>query len=254
VSGADLAEALARARAEASVLDAGAWINSIARVEEGYAVQAQLAELAGNDVRGWKVTALSAEQQRGYSSNHPVAGALLAPFVYAAPAQLSLQRFVTPLLECEVSFLLGRDLPARAQPYKQDEIEAAIEAAVPAMEVADSRWPADAPDLLKLADSMGNGAFIAGRALQNWRSLNLSAIDVALSLDGSVIERGSSGRILGNPLRAVIVLANAQPLPAGGLKRGQFITTGTCTTPSPLRPGTYIGDFGPLGALQLDVA
>jgi 2-keto-4-pentenoate hydratase len=254
VSGAHLAGALARARAEASVLDAGAWIYSVASVEEGYAVQAQLAELAGNDVRGWKVTALSAEQQRGYSSNRPVAGALLAPFVHPAPAQLSLQRFVIPLLECEVSFLLGRDLPARAQPYTQAEIEAAIEAAVPAMEVADNRWPADAPDLLKLADSMGNGAFIAGPALQSWRALDLSALDVTLSLDGNVIERGSSGRILGNPLGAVIALANAQPLPAGGLKGGQFITTGTCTTPIPLRTGAYVGDFGPLGALQLDVA
>jgi 2-keto-4-pentenoate hydratase len=254
VSRAGLADALTRARAEARIIDASAWMHSVASVEDGYAIQAQLAKHAGNDVRGWKVTALSPEQQRGYSSNRPVAGALLAPFVYAAPAMLSLQWFITPLLECEVSFLLGQDLSARVEPYKQDEVEAAIEAVVPAMEIADSRWPANAPDLLKLADSMGNGAFITGRPVRDWRALDLSAIGVTLVHEGQTVERGTSGRILGNPLRAVIALANAQPLPAGGLKHGQFVTTGTCTTPIPPRPGQYVGDFGPLGALRIDVA
>jgi 2-keto-4-pentenoate hydratase len=47
-------------------------------------------------------------------------------------------------------------------------------------------------------------------------------------------------------------LANAQPLPAGGLKRGQIVTTGTCTTPIPPKLGTYVGEFGALGTLRLD--
>ena len=223
-------------------------------VADGYAVQTLLAQRPGHDVRGWKVTALAAEQQRLFSSDRPVAGALLAPFFHAAPATLSLKSYVTPLLECEVAFLLGADLPARAQPYTRAEIEAAVEAVVPAMEIADCRWPATAPDLLKLADSMGNGAFIAGAPLRDWRKLDLTGLAVTLSLDGSVIDKGSSARILGNPLLAVIALANAQPLPAGGLKRGQIVTTGTCTTPLALRTGRYTGDFGPLGSLQIDVA
>ena len=53
---------------------------------------------------------------------------------------------------------------------------------------------------------------------------------------------------------AVVTLANAQPLPAGGLKRGQIVTTGTCTTPLALEQGVYVADFGPLGSLSLTVA
>jgi 2-keto-4-pentenoate hydratase len=160
----------------------------------------------------------------------------------------------SPLLECEVAFLLGVDLPPRQQSYTRSEIEAAVEAVVPAMEIADSRWPANAPGLLKLADSMGNGAFIAGAPLRDWRKLDLDELAITLKHDGSVTERGSSARILGNPLRAVIALANAQPLPAGGLKRGQIITTGTCPTPIPPKPGVYVGEFGALGTLRLDIA
>jgi 2-keto-4-pentenoate hydratase len=250
---ADLARQLASARAQASVLDAGFWLDSVTNVECGYRVQAQLAQLAGNDVRGWKVTALSPEQQRGYSATQPVAGALLGPYVHASPVTLSLARFVTPLLECEVAFVLGQDLPARTEPYGSEEIRAAIEAVVPAMEIADCRLPAEAPDLLKLADSMGNGAFIVGQPLTHWKMLDLSGLAVTLSHDGIEVEYGTSARILGNPLFAVIALANAQPLPTGGLKRGQFVTTGTCTTPIPPRPGHYVGHFGALGALALDI-
>ncbi len=249
----DLTEQLAQARVDGRTLDVSAWRDAVGNVEDGYAVQTQLAERAGGEVRGWKVTALSAEQQRLYDATRPVGGALLAPFVHAAPATLSLKRYITPLLECEVSFLLGADLPPRAALYTRDEIEAAIEAVVPVMEIADCRWPDDAPGLLKLADSMGNGAFITGTPVKDWRKIDLTGTDVTLSHDGTVTERGSSARILGNPLLAVIALANAQPLPAGGLKRGQIVTTGTCTTPIPMRAGRYVGDYGVLGTVQLDM-
>jgi 2-keto-4-pentenoate hydratase len=250
----DLAQQLAHARLDARVLDASPWLGAIASVDDAYKTQSQLASLAGDDVRGWKVTALTTEQQRGYNTNRPVAGVLLAPFVHNAPATVKLPSFVSPLLECEIAFLLGHDLAAREQPYGREEIEAAVEAIVPAMEIADCRWPADAPALLKLADDMGNGDFITGHHEQTWRSVDLAAIDVVLTHAGAEVARGNCARILGDPLMAVVALANAQPLPAGGLKRGHIVTTGTCTTPLPLRRGQYFADFGPLGILHLTIA
>jgi len=250
---ADLSDELARARAEARLLDAGPWRTKISNVAEAYRIQSQLAAGVGNVVRGWKVTALAAEQQRDYLTDRPVAGALLSPFVHAAPAVLSAAQFIVPLLECEVAFVLGADLPPRDKAYTRNEIEAAVEAVVPAMEIADSRWPANAPGLLKLADSMGNGAFIAGTPLRDWRKLDLDNLAVTLTHDGSVIVRGNSARFLGNPLLAVIALANAQPLPSGGLKRGQIVTTGSCTTPLAPKPGIHVGEFGALGTLRLDI-
>jgi 2-keto-4-pentenoate hydratase len=248
-----LAAQLADARARAAVLDAAPWRAAIADVADAYRVQSELARLAGGEVRAWKVTALTSAQQQGYRSDRPVAGALLAPFCHASPATVTLAEFVVPLLECEISFLLGRDLPARAAPYARAEIEAAVEAIVPALEIADCRWAAGAPDLLKLADDMGNGAFIAASSVPDWPAVDLAGIEIALAHEGTVIERGSAAKILGDPLAAVQALANAQPLPAGGLKRGQIVTTGTCTTPVPLRPGRYDAGFGPLGKVTLTV-
>ncbi|HEU5018617.1 MAG TPA: hydratase, partial [Pseudolabrys sp.] len=150
--------------------------------------------------------------------------------------------------------LLGTDLPARAAPYTRDEVEAAIEAVVPAMEIADSRLPPDAPEILKAADVVGNGAFITGRPVRDWRKLDLSDIGITLSHENMSVGRGSSARILGNPMLAVVALANAQPLPAGGLRKGQIVTTGTCITPIALQPGAYVGDFGVLGNVVLEIA
>ena len=80
--------------------------------------------------------------------------------------------------------------------------------------------------------------------------LDLRNIAITLALDGIIAERGNSARILGDPLLAVLALANAQPLSAE-LKTGQIVTTGSCITPLAATRGYYVGDFGPLGGAGL---
>jgi 2-keto-4-pentenoate hydratase len=247
----DMAARLAAARGAARILDVASQ-DVVANVDAAYAVQAELIRLAGGAVRGWKVTALLEKDQKKYAATRPLAGPLLAPFVHDAPASLRLSSYVTPLLECEVAFLLAKDLPAHIV-YDRAAIEAAIAAVIPVFELADSRLPADAPDLMKLADAMGNGAFVVGQPVADWRRLDLGGIDIALTRDGVDIEHGSSARIPGNPLHALIALANAQPLSAE-LKAGQIVTTGTCTTPLAVEHGRYAADFGPLGKIAMTLA
>ena len=245
-----LAAKLAQARADARTLNVHE--GAISSVAEAYRVQDALATSTGA-VHAWKVSALTAEQQRGYPTDRPVAGALFAPFVHSTPARLALKSFVALLMECEIAFLLGRDLPQRDAPYTRAEIANAVEAIVPAIEIADCRWPSAAPDLLKLADDMGNGAFITGAAVRDWRNVELKGREVVLTLDGTDAARGPCAKVLGDPLMGVVGLANAQPLPAGGLKRGQIVTTGTCITPIAMKMGTYIADFGELGRVEMTI-
>jgi 2-keto-4-pentenoate hydratase len=247
-----LAARLAQARAEARALAARDAGGEVASVADAYRVQDALAAKAGA-VRAWKVSALTPEQQRGYPTDRPVGGALFAPFCHETPARLTLARFVAPLMECEIAYLLGRDLPPRGEPYTRAEIAGAVEALVPAIEIADCRLSAGASDLLKLADDMGNGAFIAGAAVRDWRGVDLAGRDVVLTRDGKEIARGPCAKILGDPLMGVVGLANAQPLPAGGLKRGQIVTTGTCIAPVAMTAGEYVADFGSLGRVALSV-
>ena len=80
---------------------------------------------------------------------------------------------------------VGRDLPARDTPYTRAEIAEAVDALVLAYEIADLRVPADAPGLMKIADCVGNGAFIAGPAVADWRGVDLSTIEVVFSQTAS---------------------------------------------------------------------
>lgn len=239
-----LAAKLAAARAAARVMAAREAGGEVASVTDAYRVQDALAAQA-DAVRAWKVSALTPEQQRGYPTDRPVGGALFAPFCHDTPARLTLKSFVAPLME--------GDLPQRKAPYTRAEIADAVEAMVPAIEIADCRVCADAPDLLKLADDMGNGAFVAGVPLRHWRNVELKGRDVVLTLNGSEAARGPCAKVLGDPLMGVVGLANAQPLPAGGLKRGQIVTTGTCITPIAMKAGAYVADFGTLGRVELQI-
>jgi 2-keto-4-pentenoate hydratase len=248
---ADLAARFARARAETSVLPDDP-SSLIATIADAYEVQSNIIALA-KGVRGWKVSALTPAEQAKYRSDRPVAGPLLAPFVMPGPATFALSQFAAPLIECEVAFVLGADLPRREVPYERSEIEAAVEAVVAGIEIVDSRIPAGATDLLRLADSMANGAYVVGAPVSDWRDLDLASIAVALSADNGEQQSGSSARVLGNPLLAVLALANALPLAGPGLKKGHVITTGTCTPPVALRKGTYAADFGLLGQVRLSV-
>ncbi len=249
---ADLAARLAQARRDARVLPDDP-SRLIATVEDAYKVQSHLIALANGDVRGWKVTALTSPDRAKYAATRPVAGPLLAPHVSGSPSTVLLSQFVAPLLECEIAFVLGADLPPRDHPYEQEEVAAAVEATVPGMEIVDSRVAAGATELAKLADSMMNGAYIVGALLSGWRGYDLTDIAVELSADNGERQCGNSARIPGGPFRAVLALANAQPLAGAGLKKGQVITTGTCTKPVPLRNGDYVGAFGPLGQVRLSV-
>ncbi len=219
--------------------------------EHAYAVQAEIVRLAGEAVRGWKVTALNPADQGAYGGARPVAGPLLAGAVHAAPADLPLSGFLTPMLECEFAFRLGRDLPPRATPYTLEEVADAVSAIIPAFEVADGRVPPNAPGALRLADNMGNGAFVHGTDLVDWLQFDRCGAKVDLTLDGAPAATGTGARILGDPLKAVLALANAQPL-SSPLRAGQIVTTGSAITPLPIdRACLAVADFGPLGIITL---
>jgi 2-keto-4-pentenoate hydratase len=252
VTPSDLARklALARSRGSIAALDPS---DTVANVEEAYRVQAELAALEKDGVRGWKVTALTAPDQKKFSSSRPVAGALLGKYVHAGPTGLALSHLMLPLLECEVAFTLAVDLPAQATPYQLTDVEAAVEDIVAVFEIADSRVPSSSPDLLKLADCMSNGALVTGGRTSGRKKIDLTKIEILLKHNGKELERGHSSRIMGNPWLALLALANAQPLPAGGLRKGQIITTGTCTSPVELIRGEYVADFQSLGTVQLTV-
>ena len=77
----------------------------------------------------------------------------------------------------------------------------------------------------------------------------------AVTLVGGVtVMAGSGANVLGDPRVALAWMVNDLVRRGRGLARGQFVTTGTCTTPLPLTEACEVtAEFGRLGRVVLSI-
>jgi 2-keto-4-pentenoate hydratase len=74
-----------------------------------------------------------------------------------------------------------------------------------------------------------------------------------MRVDGTVAGEGTGERVLGDPLNALVWIANHQSRAGRGLRAGEIISTGTCTGLAPVKPGQRASaDFGDLGAVEVE--
>src|SRR5262245_63865296 len=95
---------------------------------EAYAIQAQIVQLSGYEVRGFKVGSTSKEAQRLLGTSDPGSGPILAPYLHMPPARVAIVPLQMPAVEGEFAFRLGRDLPPREGAYTNAEVAQAIDA------------------------------------------------------------------------------------------------------------------------------
>jgi 2-keto-4-pentenoate hydratase len=134
-------------------------------------------------------------------------------------------------LEAEIAFLMGKDLPQRDKAYSRDEVVAAIASCHPAIEVIESGLtdPLKATKLSMIADLQMHGAFVYGAAVASWQSLDFSKEHVTLFVDGVVRVERTGSNTSGDLMRLLPWLTNDGAARTGGLKAGQWVTTGSWT-------------------------
>jgi 2-keto-4-pentenoate hydratase len=197
-------------------------------LEEAARVHQEMA-LAYGEVGGWKIGAGSPDATPFFA---PMPRAWMA----ASGAILSGPTFRYRVLEAEISVLLGADLPPRAQPYTREEVVAAIASCHPAIEELESGLidPSAVNRLTMLADLQTHGAFIHGPACpfvdgKDWRSIDFTRESVTLSIDGAIRVQRTGSNTSGDLMRLLPYLANEGAARTGGLRAGQWITTGSWT-------------------------
>lgn len=191
-------------------------------LDEAYFVQDRLA-LAYGEIGGWKVGAPTADATPSFAP---------MPLAWIAANDAELEgkhRFRG--LEAEIAFLMAKDLPPRENAYSRDEVVAAIASCHPAIEVIESGLtdPTKAAKLSMIADLQMHGAFVYGAAVANWQKIDFSTEHVTLAVDGVVRVERTGSNTSGDLMRLLPWLANAGAVRTGGLKAGQWITTGSWT-------------------------
>ena len=218
-------------------------------LEEAYAIQGHMAATLG-EIGGWKIGAPSANATPKFA---PMPRAWIAP----SDSTLAGERWRFRGLEAEIAFLVGNDLPPRAQPYTREETLAAMASCHPAIEVLESAFadPSQATPLAKNADLQVHGGFVYGAAVSNWQSIDFTKEKVILACDGVVRVERTGSNTAGDLLRLLPWLANEGAARTGGLRKGQWITTGSWTGNTLASPGSVIEvKFSTVGRVDLRFA
>ena len=181
--------------------------------------------LAYGEIGGYKIGAGSLEATPFFA---PMPRAWMA----SSGAILSGPTYRYRVLEAEISFLVGEDLPPRSTPYTREEVIATMASCHPAIEELESGLinpKADNNYFSALADLQMHGGFIHGPACPDWKSIDFATETVTLSVDGAVQVERTGSNTSGDLLRLPVYLANEGAARTGGLRAGQWITTGSWT-------------------------
>jgi len=250
----ETAKELATARKTGIVMDDLGEPLQVQSLVEAYYVHGQIAQLF-NTIGGWKVGAPS-----------PDATPLFAPMplrwfntdatLPGSTAVIEGHRYRG--VEAEIAFVMGAALPPRSEKYSRDEVIAAIASCHPAIELLESAFvnPEKVSRFTTIADLQNNGGFVPGPAVTNWQQIDFTKEGVQVIVDGVVeVERVASNSAGTDLVRLVQWLANEGTVAYGGLKAGDWITTGSWTGKTLCRAGAEVEvKFSTAGSVKLKYA
>jgi 2-keto-4-pentenoate hydratase len=211
--------------------------------------------VAGGDrMVGYKLGNIAKVMQDAFGLDQPDYGFLLASTFAYEGTTLARDRFIEPFVELEPAFVLRKGI--RGPNTTVADVIDAIEYAVPAIEVIDSRvqnWAISLPDTL--ADNGSTGAVILGGTPRRITELTLRDTRGTLHFNGREVITGNTGNILGNPLSAVAWLCNRLAAYEVEFAPGQVILPGSCLQAVPMnQAGRWSGTFEGWGTVEFDVS
>ncbi len=251
---ADLARRLWRARLEGGAIPVAAG-DILGGPEDAYAVQREIAELAGMVRAGWKVGATSQAAQQLLNMPEPATAPMFAPLCYRSPTEVAIHEGRFASVESEFAFSFSGDLPARDEAYSRAEVLDAVGTLCPSIEIVSCRYEGGFQGLggLRLiSDMTANLAWTHGPETTDWRGRDLTTHPVVLKRNGAVVAEGTGAQVLGDPLNVLEWTANHLSRLGDGITAGEVISTGTCTGVTSVSAGdTLVADFGDLGAAEV---
>ncbi len=148
----------------------------------------------------------------------------------------SFARFVHPRAEPEIAFLLKKPLSGHVTAA---EALAGVEAVAPALEVIDSRYR---DFKFTLPEVIADNASSSGIVVGPWTDPreDFSNLGLTMSIDGRVVQVGSTAAILGHPLRSLVAAARLSDAAGEPLEAGWVVMAGGATPAEWVKPGQYV--------------
>ncbi|SDG74011.1 2-keto-4-pentenoate hydratase [Planococcus glaciei] len=226
--------------------------------QQAYQIQlAQIEEKVQNGaaVKGLKIGLTSKAMQDMLNVHTPDYGFVLDTMLFEEGAPIKAESFLQPKVEFEIAFvfkkaIVGADVTV-------EEVIDAIDFVVPAVEIIDSRiedWK------IRFEDTVADNGSSAGAILGSRKTAlseipDIAAIPMTVYKNGEWLDEATSAAVLGNPLNAVVWLAQALDEYGISIEPGMFVLSGALSKAVPFEAGDrFEADFDVLGKVSMNFA
>ncbi|RDV37706.1 4-oxalocrotonate decarboxylase [Bradymonadaceae bacterium TMQ3] len=225
-------------------------------LDEAYTIQrASMARRfeRGETLVGMKMGLTSRAKMEQMGVHEPIYGHLTSSMTLSDGAMIAHGDYCHPRVEPEIAFVMGEDISGTPTPQ---EALRAVSGVCGALEIIDSRYKDFKFTLIDVvADNASSTGYVLGTKLAHPATLELGNLGMVMSVNGQVVETGSSAAILEHPARSLAALIKMLNARGEGLKKGQVVLAGGATKAVALKPGDQVTlEVEGLGRVELGVA
>jgi 2-keto-4-pentenoate hydratase len=225
-------------------------------LEEAYGCQNAAIDLWGDELVGWKVGRVSAEQEPILGAGR-LLGAIFRRGLHAASKtdEVSFPVIVGGFaaVEGEYVYRVAKDaLPDKVLWTPQEALEF-VDALFIAVECAGSPIPEinDFGAAVVASDFGNNNGLILGDSISDWRALAPSDLVCETEIDGKVVGRGAASDLPGGPAAALAFTFSTCAHLGRPLRAGMLVSSGAVTGVHEIEVGQHaFVKFGAFGAIR----
>jgi 2-oxo-3-hexenedioate decarboxylase len=205
---------------------------------------------AGARLSGLKMGLTSRAKMKQMGVESPIYGFLLDEFYVAADSELAFDSLIHPRVEPEIALVTSRDL--RGPGCSIATALAAVDFALPALEIIDSRYAAFKFDLPSVvADNGSSARYVVGTTARRIEELDLRTLGVVVEKNGEAVAFGAGAAVLGHPALSLAMLANLLSEREQIIPAGTFVMTGGITEAVAAKAGDHFtARYQGLGSLS----
>ena len=207
----------------------------------------------GEKIIGMKMGLTSTAKMKQMGVHNPIYGHLTDAMVIGDGETIEFDAYCHPRVEPELAFIIKEDISGAVDAR---QALSAVEGVCAALEVIDSRYKDFKFTLIDVvADNASSTGFVLGPVVKPAADLDLGNLGMVMSINGEVVETGSSAAILEHPARSLAALITMLSERGEGLKAGQVVLAGASTKAVHLKPGDQIQlEVDSLGTVALGVS
>ncbi len=228
-----------------------------ATVDDAYRIGLTVRDLkilGGRTVKGHKIGLTSKAMRDLTGATEPDYGFIFDNWFALEGSTVARDTMNRPLVEVELAFVMGDEL--RGPSINVADVIRAVDFVMPALEIVDNRYNGRGKNMLvdSISDAASCGFVVLGGSPASLLDVDVRRMSASLSINGVMLETGSAVAVMGNPLNAVVWLANKLHEFGVSMQPGDVILSGSFVKAIPFKAGDAIhAQFDRLGEVTLNI-